>query len=361
MSELFNDADPYNKSFEDSDYDQIPPEDIVSYNELRSVFDLYRLHDTEQLNIHPDFQREEVWKVPQKTRFIDSLYKRLPIPSICIADDYKKNEMIVVDGLQRISTIISLLDKNSGFKLAKLDDIDKKLSGQSALALNQHKEIISKIENVTIPVTIIRCDLEKKSHNEYIFQIFHRLNKGGVTLNNQEIRNCIYRGDLNNLLFDLYKRDSWLKFIGRSSEAGDRFKGQELILRFFTMHFWLDKYEGKLSQFLNDFMKFHKKFNIGQADEFNNLFSDVMNITNKLARKPTSIVLREAFLYGLSSNLQLIKSKEAFDVNAAYDAMLAQDAFKSQNLQEGLSQKQNLKTRLSVAKEAIANYAKGCS
>ena len=361
MSNLFNKNDPYNESFEEADYDQVPPEDVVSYNELRSVFDLYRLHDTGQLNIQPEFQREEVWKVPQKTRFIDSLYKRLPIPSMCIADDYKKGEMIVVDGLQRISTIISLLDKKSGFKLSKLDDIDKKLSGQSALSLNQHKEIISKIENVTIPVTIIRCDLEKRSHNEYIFQIFHRLNKGGVSLNNQEIRNCIYRGDLNNLLFDLYKKEGWLDFIGRATEQGDRFKGQELILRFFAMHFWLSKYEGKLSRFLNDFMKAHKRFTDGQEPEFRDLFDAVMSVTVSLTKKPTSIVLREALLYGLSSNINLISSKQSFDVNEAYSLMLQQDAFKSQNLQEGLSRKENLRSRLNVARKTIEQYAQGCN
>ncbi|MGE4314238.1 MAG: DUF262 domain-containing protein [Pseudobdellovibrionaceae bacterium] len=361
MSTLFNDKDPYNKSFEEADTDILPPEDVVSYNELRSVHDLYRLYVTHQLEIQPDFQREEVWKAPQKTRFIDSLFKRLPIPSMCLADDYKRGQMIVVDGLQRISTIISLLDKNSDFKLSKLDDVDKRLSGYSSIELRRLNEVLPKIENVTIPVTIIRCDLEKKSHNEYIFQIFHRLNKGGVSLNNQEIRNCIFRGDLNDLLFDLYKDRRWLDFIGRAKESGDRFKGQELILRFFAMHFSLPQYEGKLSQFLNDFMKNHQHLNSQDKIKFEQLFALTMDITRNLIKRPSSIVIREALLYGISKNLDIINKKSSFDINTAYKKMLDEEAFQHQNLQEGLSRKDNLVKRLHVAKEVIEKYAEGCN
>ena len=107
-------------------------------------------------------------------------------------------------------------------------------------------------ENVSIPVTILRCNLKKPSHREYIFTIFHRLNTGGVTLNNQEIRNCIFQGSFNDLLFKLYKNEKWLQFIGRQNHTGDRFKAQELILRFFAFYENLEGYEGKLSKFLND-------------------------------------------------------------------------------------------------------------
>ena len=65
----------------------VPPADIVSYNELRSCADLFRLFDTEKLEIQPDFQREVVWKPNDQSRFIDSLVKQLPIPSMCFSLD----------------------------------------------------------------------------------------------------------------------------------------------------------------------------------------------------------------------------------------------------------------------------------
>ncbi|MBV5335219.1 MAG: hypothetical protein JZU49_05380, partial [Sulfuricurvum sp.] len=72
------------QSFE-GDSNDVPPSDIVAFNELRSCADLLRLHLSGQLDIRPDFQREIVWSPPAQTRFIDSLTKQLPIPSMCIS------------------------------------------------------------------------------------------------------------------------------------------------------------------------------------------------------------------------------------------------------------------------------------
>jgi len=96
------------KSFQQEDSaEQIPPSDIVAYNELRSCADLYRLHTSGKLEIQPDFQREVVWKPKEQTRFIDSLVKQLPIPSMCFSLDYKTQKWKVSDGLQRMSSVIN--------------------------------------------------------------------------------------------------------------------------------------------------------------------------------------------------------------------------------------------------------------
>lgn len=84
-----------------------------------------------QLEINPDFQRGEVWTPKAKTLFIDSLIKQLPIPSMCISWNFSENKRIVVDGLQRISTIIDFLKPNSSWKLSKVDDVDERISGKT--------------------------------------------------------------------------------------------------------------------------------------------------------------------------------------------------------------------------------------
>lgn len=77
-------------TFEQEDSEQpIPPADIVAYNELRSCADLFRMHASGKLEIQPDFQRDVVWKQDDQSRFIDSLVKQLPIPSMCFSLDYK--------------------------------------------------------------------------------------------------------------------------------------------------------------------------------------------------------------------------------------------------------------------------------
>jgi len=190
------------QQYED-DYAEIPPQDIVAYNELRSCADLFRMHQQEILTIHPEFQRDIVWLGPMQTRFIDSLVKQLPIPSMCFAHDFKKQEWLVIDGLQRMATIIRFL-KGADWKLSKLDDIDPQLSGKNVAALKDTESklhyLFTRVENLSVPITVLRCDFSKKSHLEYLFTIFHRLNTGGMKLNNQEIRNCIYGGPFNNLL-----------------------------------------------------------------------------------------------------------------------------------------------------------------
>ena len=122
------------QTFENEDYAEVPPSDIVAYNELRSCADLFRMHEQGMLEIQPDFQRDIVWKGPEQTRFIDSLIKQLPIPSMCFAMDHKLQRWIVIDGLQRVSTIVKFL-KGSDWTLSPLDDIDPAIKGKSAAAI----------------------------------------------------------------------------------------------------------------------------------------------------------------------------------------------------------------------------------
>ena len=184
----------------------VPPADIFAFNESRSCADLKRMYDKKQIDISPNFQREQVWKSPAKARFLDSLLKNLPIPSMCISLDISTQKRVVIDGLQRISTIVEFLDAvehDKDLVLSLLDDIDERLSGKSIKQIKQENpEVIGFIENVSIPVTVLRCDLSRQDHMEYIFTIFHRLNTGGTKLNNQEIRNCIFNGNFNDLLFE---------------------------------------------------------------------------------------------------------------------------------------------------------------
>lgn len=248
-------------SFQEDDSPEIPPPDVIAYNELRSCADLYRMHTQGILQIQPEFQREIVWKNPDQTRFIDSLVKQLPIPSMCFSLDYKTQKWEVIDGLQRMATIIRFL---SGEKstLSQLDDIDPKLSGQSVSKFVDESSDLhpyyTRVENLTLPITVLRCDYSKKNHTQYLFTIFHRLNTGGMKLNNQEIRNCIYAGQFNQLLKELNKNSAWMKLNKMKREVGYRFTKQELILRLFAFHDRYASYKGRLARFLNDYMDDNK-------------------------------------------------------------------------------------------------------
>src|SRR3972149_8259103 len=113
-------------SFEEDDTAEVPPEDIIAYNELRSCADLYRMYSRGILEIQPSFQREIVWPNTAQTRFVDSLIKQLPIPSMCFSLDYKTEKWQVIDGLQRMSTIIKVLSGKE-WALSKLEDVNPKI------------------------------------------------------------------------------------------------------------------------------------------------------------------------------------------------------------------------------------------
>ncbi len=190
----------------ENDSNEVPPSDIVAFNELRSCADLFRMYKDGILQIAPEFQRDFVWQGTDQTRFVDSLIKQLPIPSMCFAMDYRAQKWMVIDGLQRISTIVRFLE-GGDWRLSRLDDIDPNIAGKTAAAIKTSKDTLRKyftrVENQSLPINVLRCDFDKKNHLEYLFTIFHRLNTGGMRLNNQEIRNCIYGGAFNNLLHEL--------------------------------------------------------------------------------------------------------------------------------------------------------------
>ena len=215
---------------DDLDY-AIPPSDIIAFNELRSCADIYRLYHKKQLDINPDFQRGIVWNNKAKTLFVDSLIKQLPIPSLCISLDITTQKRMVIDGLQRIHTIIRFLNEDEDWRLYSSDEVDSRISGKKVSEIRTNKTPIYEIlENVTIPITVLRCDYSKDDHMKYLFQIFHRLNSGGSKLYNQEIRNCIYQGTLNTFLKDIVKQDEWLHFTNTTHDkiANSRFSHEEL-------------------------------------------------------------------------------------------------------------------------------------
>jgi hypothetical protein len=349
-------------SFYENDSPELPPPDIIAYNELRSCADLFRMHNQGVLNIQPEFQREIVWKNPAQTRFIDSLIKQLPIPSMCFSLDYRTQKWQVVDGLQRMATIIKFLSGES-WTLSKLDDVDSRISGQhSSRFMDMNSELNSyftRVENLTIPITVLRCDYSKKSHTNYLFTIFHRLNSGGTKLNNQEIRNCIYYGKLNNLLKELNKNPSWMKINKMKRETGYRFTKQEIILRFFAFHNRLQEYKGRLAKFLNDYMNDNKNPDDEFLGQKEMLFQRTVDIIYKKifeGRIPSdfTITVFEALLIGVAHNLSYLESQPNLLVKSLYEKLLKHDEFSEQKLREGLSGKPRVMGRLLAAKEIFS-------
>jgi Protein of unknown function DUF262 len=340
--------------------DPVPPADVVAYNELRSCADLFRMYNSGKLEIQPDFQREVVWKIDEQSRFIDSLVKRLPIPSMCFSLDYKTQRWKVIDGLQRMSSIVKFLGEKK-WEMAELTDIHEKLRRRSNVDLRtgdeEEKLIYTSVEDVTIPITVIRCDYTKPSNMNYLFTIFHRLNSGGVRLNNQEIRNCIYSGAFNEMLKNFDKSNKeWSRVKKRIWGSMDRFKSVEVLLRVLGFDEKLNNYDGNLAKFLNDYMHSQKNITVEVAGEIQDKLNRMMVIANRILQSfpPQKMTLTkmESMLVAIAGNVDKLYLLDNALLQNRTQALKNTIAF-NDAVRYGLASVENVKPRLKAAVAAL--------
>lgn len=350
-----------NELFYEEDSYQLPPEDLIAYNELRSCADLFRMYKSNILDIQPEFQREEVWRKTDQTRFIDSLVKQLPIPSMCFSVDYKTQKWQVIDGLQRMSAIIRFLS-DENWTLSKLPDIDPKISGKKVkVFMDSSSELYPlyvRVENLILPITVLRCDYSKKSHTNYLFTIFHRLNTGGMKLNNQEIRNCIYNGSFNKSLKEMNKYSNWASINKIKVGETRRFTTIEIILRFFAFYDEYSTYNGRLARFLNEYMQKNKDLDESVLEKKEILFKRTVDLIHErgaeLIKRNMSIAVLESAMVGVAYNVDRLASMNAEEVSQLFSRFLQDEALSSDALKEDLASKEKVLARLNAAKKIFS-------
>ncbi|MDA0269229.1 MAG: DUF262 domain-containing protein [Cyanobacteria bacterium] len=207
-----------------------------------------------KLNLQPDFQRNFVWDTGKASRLVESLLLDIPIPVIYVSEEQRRTYS-VVDGQQRLTSICSFVNgtfpNGQSFKLSGLQVLTH-LNRKSFSALPE--ELQEEILNFTLRLIII----EKDSDPDVKFEVFERLNLGAEKLNDQEVRNCVYRGNYNELLRGLVQNPHMLKIM-RQKIPHPRMADRQLILRFFAM--WRNThrhYKGPFKRFLNTEMEQHR-------------------------------------------------------------------------------------------------------
>lgn len=201
--------------------------------------------DRGQLDLQPKFQREYVWdsRPELPSRLIESLFLEIPVPPIYFGR-VAAGRLEIIDGQQRLTTLINYVTNN--FPLQKLNRMSS-LNGKyfRDLTLEQQEKILD------APIRSIVID--SAGNTELRYEVFERLNRGSMSLNEQELRNCVYRGPFNDLLCDLEMDDCWRKIQGKPKPEV-RFKEREMILRVFAFSDRLQQYKGNLKRFLNEYM-----------------------------------------------------------------------------------------------------------
>ena len=178
-----------------------------------------------EIDLEPDFQREQMWDNIRKSRLIESLLLRIPIPAFYVAAD-EEDRWKVVDGIQRLSSINGYI--NNGFPLRNLEylsDFEGKRYIDLPRAMQRRMKETELIVNVISPSTPV----------EVMFNVFLRINTGGVPLNPQEIRNALTPPHVRNYLKTLAQSEEFLRATEKSIRP-NRMADRECILRFLAFY-----------------------------------------------------------------------------------------------------------------------------
>ena len=223
-----------------------------SYRELISM---YKDADL----VKPELQRKYVWGKLEASRFIDSVLLGLPIPSIFLAKT-EDNKMLIIDGYQRIMTIYDYVRGlwSGDEKIFKLSNVKEKINYRwRNLAFSELSDSEQRKIRTTTIHAIIFEQKQPKDGDTSLYQIFERINTSGRSLMPQEIRNCVYQGSLNSLLFKLNINSIWRKLFGNEQEDS-RMRDLEFILRFLALNqnsiLESEKSNISLKKILNEFM-----------------------------------------------------------------------------------------------------------
>jgi uncharacterized protein with ParB-like and HNH nuclease domain len=244
-----------------------------------TVKQLVDMVEEKAIHISPDYQRKFVWDTIRQSQLIESIYLGIPVPNLFMATN-QDSTWDVVDGLQRITTILRFVSpmlssiEGEAVPALKLKGLDKtpSLNGASFEALPSNL----KLNFMTRPMRI--TVLNDNSDFQVRFDLFERLNTGGIVLHEQEIRNCVFQGPFNDFVKECAKNEDFTSAIKRSDKTG-RGNVEELALKFFAYFEDRAHFKHSVKDFLNGYMeKKTKKFSNKQ--ELQKIFDQTFSTIN---------------------------------------------------------------------------------
>ena len=197
----------------------------------------------------PRFQREYVWDQVRASKLIESFLLGLPVPGVFLYRDEKTKNLQVIDGQQRIMSVIRFFDGTFDQRPFRLKNVNKRWQDKTFQELTESEQF--ELHDSVLRATIVR-QLDPED-NSSLYHVFERLNTGGVGLNTMEVRKCLYSGWFLSLLEELNRVPDWRKIVGRPV-PDRRLRDLELILRFVAMQECWERYEKPMKTFINKFM-----------------------------------------------------------------------------------------------------------
>lgn len=211
------------------------------------------------IDLKPKFQRREAWDDKRKSAFIESVILGLPIPQIILAEKKeKKGTYIVIDGKQRLISLRRFFAKQEDQEFSPLRlkgmSIINNLNGKSFENISSEPELesfSSQIENFPIRTIVIK----NWPNEEFLYNVFLRLNTGSLPLAPQELRQALHPGYFIDFTDEFSISSQQIKKVLNINKPDYRMRDMELVIRYFSFKYFINSYTGNLKSFFDNTVK----------------------------------------------------------------------------------------------------------
>lgn len=334
MSTLQTDIDPEEieglGGDEDASWGDYPIDTVLIRNENRTVHDVLRRIEQGSFVMAPDFQRDFIWPEDKQSKLIESVLMRIPLPVFYLAED-DQGRMVVVDGLQRLSTFQRFVNNELLLKLPDQVELHKK----------QFQNLSAKLQNRVEDCNLILYVIDAKVPERARLDIFERVNSG-APLTRQQMRNCLFTGQATRLLKVEAATDLFLKATGRSLGTATM-RDREFVNRFCAFQLLpLDDYhrgdmDGFLAQALRRMNSLEREALEGLSVKFRTSLANNFNVFGKHAfrkhfrgqdsRSVLNASLWDVMSTGLSRYAEPLVEARAEDLRNAFYPLMADEEF----------------------------------
>jgi hypothetical protein len=204
---------------DDASLQGYPIDTLLIRNETRTVHDVLRRIEKGSFVMDPDFQRDFIWSPETQSKLIESVLMRIPLPVFYLGED-EEGRMIVVDGLQRLSTFQRFVNNELRLELPNQKDLNKKC----------FRDLSPKMQNRIEDTNLILYVIDAKVPERARLDIFDRVN-GGVPLTRQQMRNCLYNGAATRFLKEEATTSLFREATGKSLDT-KTMRDREFVNRF---------------------------------------------------------------------------------------------------------------------------------
>ncbi|WP_276120169.1 DUF262 domain-containing protein [Pararhizobium qamdonense] len=367
---------------------QIDEYDITATPNDFNVLTLFSFVEAGAVKI-PGFQRNYVWDKVRASRLVESLILGIPVPQIFLYEQ-SRNNFLVIDGQQRLMSIYYFIKKrfpkieargelrvifddkggipdNILFNDQYFEDFNLKLAG----TLPNEKSKFHGLNYATLDEYKVQLDLRPirnivvkqnspNNDDSSMFEVFNRLNTGGVNLTPQEIRTSMYHSKFYDALYKANLEPRWRALLG-TTEPDLHMKDIEILLRSFAMLIRNKEYTPSMVRFLNQFSKMSKSNTADKNNYLISLFGSFLTATDNLPADVFIGKTTKRFNFALFESVFCALLENAFEGNRLpvghanleeIQTLISDPTFQSASLQ-GTTRTANVKSRMDRARALI--------